>query len=478
MALQLEKIFLGNTPSEQRKYIVSLFGFLKDKYPKLVVPACGQFSLVKCAIEAGYLRENIITSDVSLFSTVLGYLYSGKPLSDINFTVPEQYRADYEPLETDCERAAFLIWVMKLYQLREDVYYEQQFRLSLIDTREFQITKLAQTLKKMTEYYKGIDYDIRDLREVIEDEAYGDDTIMVINPPAFRDGYSKMFAFEEVLDFKTDIEEFDLKKEYRTLYDHTKTKPYLTVWYRFKEVIGFDSKEVIFAKEYSVDRFDYWLITKPEVLKGFKYANNISFNSSKHLRPYRNAPIWTDTDVLTKDTKVRFAAVEDVVALYYRDLWAHKLGNTGAEHYFLILLDGKVFATVGFHTSELFRLKSDKVFENYGFNAPSKAYPKLNRLMMYLITCKEMGTLLRATASKVNRIYKLNGMKTTCLSKYRKVKLNNGLMSITKKEKMPDGVYKLMYECEWHDRTFADGIALFLAEQLDSDNLEDNQENI
>ena len=75
-----------------------------------------------------------------------------------------------------------------------------------------------------------------------------------------------------------------------------------------------------------------------------------------------------------------------------------------------------------------------------------------------------MGDVLHRTASKINRIYDLRGLKTTCLSKYRKVKLNNGILKITKKEKMKDGVYKLMYETDWHDRNFKDCVNLFLSE--------------
>lgn len=464
MGLQLEKIFLGNTPSEQRKFIVSLFKFLKDKNPKLVIPACGQFTLIKCAIEAGYKKKNISTSDISLFSSVLGYYYAGKPISDINFEILEPYREEYESKKSDTERLSYILWIMKLYQLRTDIVYENNIRDEIYLNKEKHLRSLGIALEKLREYYEGISYDIKDLRAEIEDKRYGDDALLIINPPAFRGGYQKMFAFEDAIKFDPNIEEFDLKKEYNNLYDYTKKKPYVTVWYRYKEVDGFNKDEVIFAKEYSVDRFDYWLITKPKILKGFENKGLISYNNRNELHAFKNVKIWSDEDELKKDSTVRFVDVPQEIALYYRDLWAHKLGNTKAEHYFLILLDGKIFATVGFHTSELFRLKSDKVFENYGFSAPSKKYKKLNRLMMYLITCKEMGDVLHRTASKINRIYDLRGLKTTCLSKYRKVKLNNGILRITKKEKMKDGVYKLMYETDWHDRTFKDCVNLFLSE--------------
>jgi len=59
MALQIQKIFLGSVPSNQRKFAIKLFEHLNKDYPVFISPTCGQFGLVKCAIEAGYKPENI-----------------------------------------------------------------------------------------------------------------------------------------------------------------------------------------------------------------------------------------------------------------------------------------------------------------------------------------------------------------------------------------------------------------------------------
>ena len=40
------------------------------------------------------------------------------------------------------------------------------------------------------------------------------------------------------------------------------------------------------------------------------------------------------------------------------------------------------------------------------------------------------------THLKNNPMIKLEGLKTACLSKYRKVKLNNGILDITAKKKL------------------------------------------
>jgi len=63
----------------------------------------------------------------------------------------------------------------------------------------------------------------------------------------------------------------------------------------------------------------------------------------------------------------------------------------------------------------------------------------------------------------------MKGLKTTCLSKYRKVKLNNGILPVTFREKLKKGqfadMYRIVYQVDWYDRTYADCINLYLKEQ-------------
>ncbi|KUK98886.1 MAG: hypothetical protein XE08_0356 [Parcubacteria bacterium 32_520] len=121
MALQLQKIFLGNTPSNQRKFATKLFKYLVEDYPKLIIPACGQFSLAKCAIEGGYKPENIYSSDISLFSSLLGYYYSGKSIWEIDFTLKDKYFEKVKKLKTETEQIAYIFLLMKKSQLYDDI---------------------------------------------------------------------------------------------------------------------------------------------------------------------------------------------------------------------------------------------------------------------------------------------------------------------------------------------------------------------
>jgi len=446
---QINKIFLGNTPGPQRKWLCAFLKHAVKTRPKVVIPCCGQFALASIALEAGYEPQNIRASDISLFSSVLGYLYTGKSISSLPVQLLAPYDAIYEGYRTDLDRAAFLFCLMKIKQFREKVYFEKMYKREIAENLGDYTRKMAERLEKMRAKYAGIHYEMADLRNDLRE--HDDDTIVLVNPPAYRGGYEKMFNFEPEITWTVDVDEFDWKDEYVPLYEKVRALSTPFVWYRYQNTTGLPKEDVVFGKEYFPgQRVNYWLLTKPEMLRGSGISTKTVQNTPKDYKGV-SASIVEPNYEITPDTKISFKEVTQEVSLYYRDLWAHKLGNTKAEGYYLMLLDGKVFGTFGMHYQAMKTLKEDKCFECFGFNAPLILYPNANRLLMMAITSTAFRDFINARYRR-NRIYDLNGFKTTCLSKYRKVKLNNGLLTMTKREKLPNGMYKIMYETPFHER--------------------------
>ena len=463
------KVFLGSTQPDHRRFVTSALAYLRTSgYERAVIPCCGQFTLVKAAIAAGFPRENISAGDISLFSSLLGYYYSGKPLSELPFTIKSpRLKAEYESCGTDTDRLALLILWIKLTQYR-DIQFEQRFADDLIANADAHKAGMAATLETAREHYKGVVYRIEDLR----DAARHDDpaTVIVLNPPAYPKGYTKLFkGVESIIDYTWPVEEFNVRKEYRTFYESLKAIQSCVFVYRAGNIDGYPSEDAVFANERGPGRIDYWLCTKPETLAGFSHNRVVKFKPARSLKPYRKLHIFSDGDELTPESRVRFIVIKEEQALYYRDLWAHRLGDTKAEVYVICLLDEKVFAVVGFHGQALRLGMSTSVFESFGFGCPHSFYYNTTRLLMYFITTKEFGRWLHTHMSRRNRIYRMVGLKTTCLSKYRKVKLNNGILPVTHREKIIKGpntdMYRIVYEVPWYDRTYADCIKLYLDEQ-------------
>ena len=85
---QPDKIFQGTVPGPLRDFITPALAHLnKQGYKRVVNPACGQMTLLKCAVEAGFKPADCEVSDIGFYSTVLGHFYSGKPIDDIGFTL-------------------------------------------------------------------------------------------------------------------------------------------------------------------------------------------------------------------------------------------------------------------------------------------------------------------------------------------------------------------------------------------------------
>jgi hypothetical protein len=83
---------------------------------------------------------------------------------------------------------------------------------------------------------------------------------------------------------------------------------------------------------------------------------------------------------------------------------------------------------------------------------------------MLFITCEDTGRWLRYRFINCP-IARLEGIKTVCFCRYRKLKNNNGILKIIEREWMPERkMFRLLYQTDFHKRTFNDCIKLYLDE--------------
>jgi hypothetical protein len=433
------------------------------------VPCCGQFALVKTAIEAGINKKNIYASEISLFSNLLGYYYTDKEIEKIGFSLKlDEDKYEYENLKETEKKIALLMYIMKIEQLREDVYYENQYIKELKSNKGLYLREITELLKRNKEYYSGINYAHDDLRLVIE-RKYDEKELLLVNPPAFAKGYTKMFNFENRIEYNPNVEEWDFKKEYDNSFEVCEKNNTNAIFYKYKSAGKHDPK-AIFARKYTDQRSDFWIATKKEYFEDMVGYREVVQKKERSVR-FFNLKIFNENDKVTENSIVTLKLVDKEIAGYYRDLWAHKLGYTNSESAHLIIIDNKIAGIVGWHSysSELRGLKSEYIFEVFCFN-PITKYKRFNRLLMMFLLSKETKKELYKTIFKTNRIFHLRGIKTTCLSKYRKVKLNNGLLYIQKREKLKNGLYKILYTADFYEDSYRDCIKRFLKEENEKGN--------
>lgn len=447
--VNVESVFLGVSRSLHCRFYYDALKHLVKTRPKLLLPCAGTLRLAALAVDAGYKPENIECSDITYFSWLIGNYYAGKELPAFPGT-PEGLTRE--------EQAGWAIVQLKLDQLRDDVKYEKQFKDHYSQNAMKYAREIGASLARNREKIQGVKFVLRDLRDIIEVQA--EDTVVIIDAPSYGKGYEKMFARDEELVQKK-FAQMDFKKEFKDLYAKSKENPAFFIWlYYSNDLEWTDKNDVVFADQVSWDKYEYALVTKPDELKdsglfGKAYLKTCDSAKASGLKtlPYDYR--------ITEESKVTVVTVTPEVAMYYRDLWAHKLGATLSESYYLFLIDGLAFAICGIHTAEARRLVSDAASETYGFNQPLLHHPRANQLYRMLITCREFQQALEA-ATSVNRISEISRIKTVCITNYRQSK-QHGMMELEGNKKMPDGRTALVYSAAFRPESFQQATKAWLA---------------
>ena len=76
--------FLGTlVPSEQKFLKTLIENAFKNGYTKFVEPCAGAFAMSHLAIQAGFKSNQIEASDVSMFTSIMGYAITGQSLEKL-----------------------------------------------------------------------------------------------------------------------------------------------------------------------------------------------------------------------------------------------------------------------------------------------------------------------------------------------------------------------------------------------------------
>src|SRR5438094_8754069 len=103
----------------------------------------------------------------------------------------------------------------------------------------------------------------------------------------------------------------------------------------------------------------------------------------------RRLPIYDDHEI-TPASKFRVILVGLPTALYYRDLFVHRLGATTADRGFLLLVDGQVMTAFGIFIQDFLQFRTRYLPEMFGITRSSRRYYRLGKRFMLLLTSGEM----------------------------------------------------------------------------------------
>jgi hypothetical protein len=176
-----------------------------------------------------------------------------------------------------------------------------------------------------------------------------------------------------------------------------------------------------------------------------------------HTRIDRKRPIpfeIYDDQEITKESVIQFVPVDACTALYYRDLFVHRLGSTIAEFYFLMLIDGRVTSACGINDQHLNHGTSEYISEVFGITRTSQRYARLGKLFMLCLTSGSFRmALMRSRRSMQFRTPK--GVQTTSITRHREGKTDRSVMKRHLVEEHEMG-YKIIYRADFREDTWKD----------------------
>lgn len=423
------ELFYGVMKAHLRQSTHSIL--VAHKYDKVINLCSGSFNIAKVAVAAGYRPEQIFCSDKSLYSTILGYIFSGQRLSSIpGLKMAEDIAAEFEKASDEFAKASILLYEMRLSNLRK-IDYRKNIVEDMVARRDYYISQYDEKLKKEYEVLSGLNYKIADIHDEFHD--YGDNDILIAFLPTDKGGYEKAFDYGDRIDIEMEDSSMFNPDEFPELFNRSigwKTH-YLTFTHTLYPEI--DRAYNFSAKYNGHGVYDWFYSNKveliPETVKG-----RMDIGKHKSFTPIKGVSMWGAKEKVTEDTKIQVLPIKAEHGLYYRGLWIHNMGPTNADVNYGIFLDGKIAGVFGYvGTGNLSKLMSDYIFLLYTSMIHSDVYSNFVRLLERCATSTAMKKILYKDISGVNRYYSLKGVKTKSLTKHKTVRASKGIFKTVEK---------------------------------------------
>lgn len=442
--------FVGGTltPVEQRFIAVLLKNAHKQGYTRFVEPCAGAFAMSHIAAQCGYKPSEIEASDVSMFTSIMGYAITCQSLEEL------EIRADGFTNEELLDPAvALYAWKYLKATRNAGREYGYELMVDLEARREYYIDSLRAQLDRAKQLLHGMSYRPLDMWKHLE-ECYDDPHCIVIaNPPTYAAGFEKWYDTGGRMTWKEpEYGIFDPKTGLNDLYDKMNDAKCLLMCYE-ENAPGLTAGHPVFARYGVRDGINVYLTTnRPDEATMLAEGKMITRPNEGKLEPLDCSILPRDYEI-TRKSKIQITQIERTAAQYYRKLWTHNFVGSSAPINMAVLIDGKLAGVFGLDKSALtmgaFGTQvSDAVFLMYGMTVPHKTY-RLGRLLQMLTQNK---ALIMSICTDLEK-EKAKTLKTVQMTKYPESKEMRGLMELTKKVPDKKMGWRLTYESPLYDRT-------------------------
>lgn len=452
-------MFLNIYDALDRRYMAEIIPkLIHEGYKKYVELYAGGFAMPVVVASQGFKPENIYCYDISLYSNILGYTFSGKDLAEL------EVKRDGELIELNganhCENAAILLYEQALARLEkaEDIYYFKLLLEDLRSRRKEHIASITQRIKRMDDMLHGLHFEHLYIWEAFEKEKDSEDTFIISNPPTYKGAYEKFFDTNGKITWAGDNFEYEIwdgsihcKQLMEKAAD---AKPLMFLLQQANKGKA-ATPHPVSSRYLSLTQNVYYNSNRPEEVERINGLKGATLNEVVRLKS--KYPIMPSDYVITRDSKISVFVEKTQVAEYYRRIWLHRINGKGVSFNLCVVVDGYLMGFIGLDFNPLVRSYQDtKDFFILSYAVPAPNYQLRNaRLLVHIAKSKRIiNRCLVASTYNQYTFYLVQAQRicTVEYSRYHEVKGLRGLMKIESKKKINDELNALSYYGQLNDK--------------------------
>ena len=181
--------FLGTLVPSEQKFLKKLIeNAVKNGYRKFLEPCAGAFAMSHLAVQSGFKPFQIDASDVSMFSSIMGYAITGQSLEEL--CLHAKGFSDDELLDP---ATALYAWKYLSTAKNAGKDYFYNYLIDLEQRRETHIQTLREQIERAKSILGGMRYRALDMWKHIEEVLNDPHALMIANPPTYTAGFEKYY---------------------------------------------------------------------------------------------------------------------------------------------------------------------------------------------------------------------------------------------------------------------------------------------
>lgn len=462
-------LFLNTYDALDRKYIAEIVPKLQRAgYNRYVELYAGGFAMPFVVASQGMKPENMVCYDISLYSSILGYTFSGQDLRLLDVCL------DGEPIELNgkdaCANAAILLYEQALARLEKaaHIHYFKMLVDNLKARRKEHIAYIEGRVRRMDEALHGLRFEQLYIWDAFAKEHDSEGTFICSNPPTYKGAYEKFFDTGGRITWTGDSIEYEIwegKVHCKELMELAEDAKPLVFLLQQADKGKAATEHPVSSRYLSLTQNVYYNSNRPEEVEKINGLKGSTLKDAVRMKS--KYPIMPSDYLINRDSQVRVFVEKTQVAEYYRRIWLHRINGKGVSFNLCVVVDGYLAGFIGLDFNPLIRSYNDAkdfFILSYAVPAPNNRLRNA-RLLVHIAKSRHIINKCLVGSSYNQYTFYLVQAKRICTveySRYHEVKGLRGLMKIESKKKINDELNALSYYGDLNEKTEADVLKDFL----------------